>query len=93
MSPLLLSPFEKAGDLPGDFIRAGKQPGDEAKNVLWCTSGVSLFLKNAIKICETNNISTDSPTDIAECIVNIDSCLREISSSINVFISGLISYR
>ena len=33
---------------------------------------------------------TDSPMDIADCIVNIGSCLRERSSRINVFICGLI---
>ena len=33
---------------------------------------------------------TDSPLDIADCIVNIGSCLREKSCSVNVFISRLI---
>ena len=37
-----------------------------------------------------NNLFTDSPMDIADCIVNICSCLREKSSSINDFICGLI---
>ena len=45
-----------------------------------------------VLLCGANNtlLYTDSPTDIADCIVNIGSCLREISSNINVFICGLI---
>ena len=47
---------------------------------------------NVVLLCGGNNILlyTDSPTDIADCIVNIGSCLREISSNINAFIRGLI---
>ena len=47
-------------------------------------------LKNVAVLCRINNLFTDSPMDITNCIVNIGSCLREKSSSINVFISGLI---
>ena len=42
-----------------------------------------------VLLCEAN-IFTDFPTDIADCIVNSGSCLREISSNINVFICVLI---
>ena len=38
----------------------------------------------------TNIIFTDSPMNIADCIINIGSWLREESISINVFICGLI---
>ena len=47
-------------------------------------------LKNVVVLCGTSNLFTDSPLDIADCIVNIGSCLYEKSSSVNVFICGLI---
>ena len=31
----------------------------------------------------------DSPTDVADCIVNIGSCLHEEANNIKVFICGL----
>ena len=45
-----------------------------------------------VLLCAANNILlyTDSPTDIADCIDNIGSCLRKISSNVNLFIFGLI---
>ena len=45
-----------------------------------------------VLLCAASNILlyTDSPTDIADCIVNIGSCLRKISSNVNLFIFGLI---
>ena len=36
------------------------------------------------------NFFTDPPMDVTDCIVNTGSCLRQTSSSINVFICGLI---
>ena len=51
---------------------------------------ISPSLKNLVKLCETNNLFTDSLTNRANCIVNIGSCLLEKSSNTNVFISGLI---
>ena len=61
-------------------------------NVLWRTKNLLIppSLKNVVVLCGTNNLFTDSPLDIADCIVNIGSCLREKSSSVNVFICGLI---
>ena len=49
------------------------------------------LLKNAVIFCGTDNIFKDFCMDIADCIVNIDSCLRDESSNINVFIYKLIS--
>ena len=51
---------------------------------------VLVSLKNVIILCGTNNIFTDSSTNLADCIVNSGSCLREKSSSFNDFIYELI---
>ena len=66
---------------------------DCVENVLWQTKNllIPLSLKNVVTLCGTKNLFTDSPLDIADCIVNIGSCLCEKSSSVNVFICGLIS--
>ena len=43
-------------------------------------------LKNVVVLCRTNNLFTDSPLDLADCIVNIGSCgliLRDESWSVN----------
>ena len=47
-------------------------------------------LKNVVALCGTNNLFTDPPMDIPDCIVNIGFCLCEKSSNISVFICGLI---
>ena len=67
--------------------------GDRVENVLWRTKNLLIppSLKNVVVLCGTNNLFIDSPLDIADCIVNIGSCLREKSSSVNIFICGLIS--
>ena len=67
--------------------------GGRAENVLWRVKNlvISPLLKNVVVLCGTNNLYTDSPMDISNCIVNIDFCFREKSSSINVFIYGQIS--
>ena len=66
--------------------------GGRVKNVLWRTKNLLIpsSLKNVVVLCGTNNLFTDPPLDIADCIVNICSCLPEKSSSVNVFICGLI---
>ena len=43
-----------------------------------------------VVLCGTNNLFTDSLLDVADCIVKIGSCLSEKSSSVNIFICGLI---
>ena len=70
--------------------------GDRVKNVIWWTKNplIPPSLKNVVLLCGTVVkrllLFTDSPLDIADCIVNIGSCLREKSCSVNVFISRLI---
>ena len=47
---------------------------------------VPASLKNVVALCGTNNLFTDSPLDLADCIVNIGSCgliLRDKSWSVN----------
>ena len=60
------------------------------QNMPWRTMNLSIptLLKNRVVLCGTNNLSTDSPTDIADFIVNNDSCLLYKSNNINVFICG-----
>ena len=49
---------------------------------------VTSFLSSPL--CGTNNLFTDSPTDIADYIVNIGSCLLEKSGNIKALTCGLI---
>ena len=66
--------------------------GDQVENVLWRTKNLLIpsSLKNVVVLCRTNKLFTNSPLDIADCIVNIGSCLHEKSSSVKVFICKLI---
>ena len=66
--------------------------GDRVENVLWRTKNLLIppSLKNVVVLCGTNNLFTDSLLDVADCIVKIGSCLCEKSSSVNIFICGLI---
>ena len=66
--------------------------GDRVENVLWWTKNLLIppSLKNVVVFCGTNNPFTNSPVDIADCIVNIGSCLCEKFSSVNVFVFGSI---
>ena len=66
--------------------------GDRAENVLSRANNLLIppSQKDVVALCGTSNLFTDSLIDIADCIVNIDSCLREKSSSINDFICGFI---
>ena len=47
-------------------------------------------LKNVVILCGTNNLFPDCPTDMADGIANMGSCLCEKSSNMNVFICGLL---
>ena len=60
--------------------------------MLWRAMNLSIppSVKNVAILWGTNNTFKDSPTDVADCIVNIGSCLHEEASNINVFICGLI---
>ena len=62
------------------------------ENVLWRSKNLVIppSLKNVVVLCGTNDLFIDSPIYITDCVVNIGSCLHEKSSSINVFICGLI---
>ena len=63
--------------------------GDRAENVLWRALHLPemSYLKNVIILCGTNNICTDSPYDIAQCLIDIGVCFRNRSSKIKIFIS------
>ena len=63
--------------------------GDRAENVLWRALHLPemSYLKNVIVLCGTNNICTDSPYDIAQCLIDIGVCFRNRSSKIKIFIS------
>ena len=47
--------------------------GDRVENVLWRAISLPLpsSIQNIVVQCGTNNISTDSPRDIADCIVDV----------------------
>ena len=66
--------------------------GDRVENVLWRAIDLPLPLsvKNVVILCGTNNISIDTPCDIANSIISIGSILQTKSSGINVSICGLI---
>ena len=76
---------------PLKALNLGIKRGD-VENVLWLAMNLSILpsLKNVVALCGTNNLFTDPPMDIADCIVNIGFCLCEKSSNISVFICGLI---
>ena len=42
--------------------------------------------------CRTNNISTDSPRDIADCIKDVGTIFRSKSNTVNIIICGLIPH-
>ena len=69
--------------------------GDRGEIVLWRTKNLSgpPSLKNVVVLSGTNNLFTDSPLDLADCVVKIGSCgliLRDESWSINrVLINGV----
>ena len=66
--------------------------GDCVENVLWQAIDLPLpsSVKNVVILCGTNNISIDTPRDIADCIISIGFILQKKSSVINVSICGLI---
>ena len=66
--------------------------GDRVENLF--RRAVSLPLQspiqNIVVQCGTNNISTDSPRDIADCIVDVGTIFRKKSNTVNIIICGLI---
>ena len=67
--------------------------GDCVENVLW--RAISLLLPssawNIVVQCRTNNISTDSPRDIVDCIIDVGTIFRRKSNMVNT-IRGLIPH-
>ena len=66
--------------------------GDRVENVLWRAISLPLpsSVRNIVVQCGTNNISTDSPRDIAGCIVDVATIFRRQSNTGNITTCGLI---
>ena len=66
--------------------------GVHAENILWRALQLPemSYLKNVIILCGTNNICTDSPYDIAQCLLDIGVYFQNHSSKIKIFISGIL---
>ena len=66
--------------------------GDRVENVLWRVISLPLpsSVRNVVVQCGTNNISTDSPRDIADCIVDVGTIFWRKSNTVNIIICGLI---
>ena len=66
---------------------------DHVENVLWQAISLPLLssVQNMVVQCWTDNISPDSPRDIAGCIVDVGTIFRRKSNTVNIIICGLIS--
>ena len=66
--------------------------GDRVENILWRAISLPLpsSIRNIVVQCATNNISTDSPRDIADCIVDVGTIFQRKSNTVNIIICGLI---
>ena len=64
--------------------------GDHAENVLWRALHLPemSYLKNVIVLCGTNNICTDFPYDMAQCLIDIGVCFQNRSSKIKIFLGS-----
>ena len=67
--------------------------GDHDENVLWQAISLLLpsFVQNIVFQCRANNISTDSPWDIADCIVDVGTIFQRKSNTVNI-ICGLMPH-
>ena len=67
---------------------------DHIDNALWWAIDLPLLssVKNIVILCGTNNIPTDIPCDIADCIISLDSIFQKRSSGIDVSVCGLIPH-
>ena len=65
---------------------------DRVENVLRRTISLLLPLsaQNIVVQGGTNNISTDFPCDIFDCIVDVDTICQRKSSTVNIIIRALI---
>ena len=68
--------------------------GHRVENVLWRAISLPLpsSVQNIVVQCGTNNISTDSPRDIADCIVDVGTIFRRKSNIVNIIICGLVPH-
>ena len=66
--------------------------GDRVQNVLWWAQNppVMSSLKDVVILCETNNLFQDSPTDIADGIVDIAQTFQSSYNSINIAIGRIL---
>ena len=66
--------------------------GDRVENVLWRAISLQLpsSVQNIVVQSRTNNISTDSPHDITDCIVDVGTIFQKKSNTVNIIICGLI---
>ena len=66
--------------------------GNRIENVLWRSISLPLPLsvRNIVVQPRTNNISTDSPRDIANCIVDVGIIFRSKFNTVNIIICSLI---
>ena len=65
---------------------------DHVENALWRAIDLPLpsSVKNVVILCRTNNIPTDIPCDIADCIISLGSIFQKRSRGIDVSVCGLI---
>ena len=73
------------------FINLGIS-GDRVENVLWRARDIPFLpsLKNVVILCSTNNINKDSPYDIVQGLIAINSVFKNSSSNPNIFICGIL---
>ena len=66
--------------------------GDRVENVLWRAISLPLPLpvRNIVVQRGTNNILTDSPRDIADCMVDVGTIFRRKSNTVHIIICGLV---
>ena len=62
------------------------------QHVLWRAHDLRRFssLGKVIILCGTNNSYQDSPEDIANGLIKIESCFRQGNNAINVFIYDIL---
>ena len=67
---------------------------DHVENALWQAIDLPLpsSVKNVVILCGTNNIPTDAPCDIADCIISLGSIFQKRSSGIDLSVCGLIPH-
>ena len=66
--------------------------GDCLENVFWRAISLPLpsSVRNIAVQCGTNNILTDYPHDIVDCIIDVVTIFRRNSNMVNITICGLI---